>query len=489
MTKKLISCVLTVGLLSTLLTGCALKKEKSGGAYGLDPSNPVSLTIWHYYNGAQQAAFEELVSEFNATEGKELGIYVTGNSLGSVNDLEQAVIAAAQGEVGAEKLPDIFSSYADTAYSVQKVQELVDLREYFSDEELDEYVNSYIDEGRLNGADEVYLFPIAKSTEILMINKTEWEPFAAATGASTDELSTTEGITRLAKEYYEWTDSLTPDVPDDGKAFYGRDSLSNYIIIGMKQMGVEIFEVKDGRVSVNADKEKLRRLWDNFYVPFVNGYFDSLGRFRSDDVKTGDIIAYTGSSASAMYFPDVVELGEEITDIDYAVFHAPVMEGGENVYVQQGAGMAITKSDRQHEYAATVFIKWFTEAENNLTFGCDSAYMPVRKDARDMETLDRVISERELEVDDKTYDCLKTIMADEEYENSYTTKAFENGTAARKVLDENIIDAAKEAREAIENEMAQGKSREAAVAEYVTDEAFDAWYEQFCAELEAAIGY
>ena len=74
-----------------------------------------------------------------------------------------------------------------------------------------------------------------------MINATDWQTFADATGASLDELSTLEGVTETAKRYYEWTDSLTPDVPDDGKAFYGRDSMSNYFIIGMKQMGVDAF--------------------------------------------------------------------------------------------------------------------------------------------------------------------------------------------------------------------------------------------------------
>lgn len=114
----------------------------------------------------------------------------------------------------------------------------------------------------------------------------------------------------VARQYYEWTDSLTPDVPDDGKAFYGRDSMSNYFIIGMKQMGVDIFDAENGEVTLRPEKEQIRRLWDNYYVPYVNGWFASLGKFRSDDVKTGDILAYTGSSSSSMYFPDQVVLDD-----------------------------------------------------------------------------------------------------------------------------------------------------------------------------------
>ena len=46
----------------------------------------------------------------------------------------------------------------------------------------------------------------------MMINKTDWKPFADATGSSLEELSTLEGVADVAKRYYEWTDSLTPDI-------------------------------------------------------------------------------------------------------------------------------------------------------------------------------------------------------------------------------------------------------------------------------------
>ena len=85
----------------SLLSGCGAEKAAAESkTVTLDPSNPVSLTVWHYYNGAQQSAFDELASEFNATVGKEKGIYVEGYSQGSVSDLEKAVTAAAAGSVG-----------------------------------------------------------------------------------------------------------------------------------------------------------------------------------------------------------------------------------------------------------------------------------------------------------------------------------------------------------------------------------------------------
>ena len=354
MKKKLLASMLAAAIAASALTGCGITdsnhtEKGSAKTVKLDPEDPVSLTVWHYYNGLQQTAFDNLVDEFNNTVGKDEGISVKSYSQGSVPDLEKAITDAADGLVGADEMPDIFSSYADVAYTIEKKSGLADLSRYFTEEELSEYVDSYIQEGYFEGDKALYLFPVAKSTEIMMINKTDWEPFASATGVTLDQLSTLEGVRAVAEKYYDWTDAMTPDVADDGKAFYGRDSMANYFIIGMKQLGKNLFQVKDGKVTVDTDKESIRRLWDDYYVPYVMGYFAAFGKFRSDDVKTGDILAYTGSTASAMYFPDKVEADEESYTIDYIVRNAPLLKDGKNYKVQQGAGMAVSKSDEKHE--------------------------------------------------------------------------------------------------------------------------------------------
>lgn len=488
MRTKLLSCVIAASLAVFSLTGCSASKEVETDAVKLDPNNPVTVTVWHYYNGAQQAAFDELVSEFNSTVGRQEGIHVEGYSQGSVSDLEKAVTASANEEVGSQELPDVFSSYADTAYGIEKQGKLADLRQYFTDDELSAYVDSYLDDGYFGSDDGLYLLPVAKSTEVTMIDKTDWEQFAQATGSSLDELSTFEGITAVAKRYYEWTDAQTPDVPNDGKAFYGRDSMSNYFVIGMKQMGVDIFNVNNGSVAICADKDKVRRLWDNYYVPFVSGYFAANGKFRSDDVKTGDVIAYTGSSSSAMYFPNQVLADTDAKSIEYEVLSTPVFAGGSDVRVQQGAGMAVTKSDEQHEYAASEFLKWFTAKDNNLRFVCESAYLPVLKEANSTQALDQVISDNNLEVASKAYDCLTNILDSYDTITFYATKTFDNGYQARKVLDYNLSDKAKADRASVVAALEAGESLDAAVAPFVSDAAFDQWYDAFVQALHAAAG-
>lgn len=249
-----LALIMAMGL---LLVGCGTPKDAS---YGLNPQEPVAITVWHYYNGSQKVAFDNLVEEFNETTGKELGIVVEATSKGGVNDLIQAVTDSAEGKVGAAEMPNIFSAYSDTARKIDQMGLLASLEGYFSQEELDQYVPGYLADGYIDGTDSLKLFPVAKSTEILMVNKTDWDTFSQATGASLDALSTWEGLRQTAAQYYEYS---------GGKSFFGRDAYANYMIIGSRQLGQEVFQVQNGEVTLNLNRDAMRRLWDNMYVPMV----------------------------------------------------------------------------------------------------------------------------------------------------------------------------------------------------------------------------
>ncbi len=149
--------------------------------------------------------------------------------------------------------------------------------------------------------------------------------------------------------------------------------------------------------------------------------------------------------------------------------------------------MAVTKSDEQHEYAACEFLKWFTQKDQNLRFVCESGYLPVRKESNSMEALDQVIADNQIDMNPKAYDCLKNALDNFDTTKFYTTKSFENGYSARKVLEYNLSDQAKADKEAIDEAVANGTSREEAVSPYISDEAFEKWYAGFCEALNQAI--
>lgn len=128
------------------LAGCGA--EQSGGPADVEP---VQLTVWTYYNGDQLESFNRLVSTFNETIGKAKGIRVTGSSQGTVNDLEANVMDAAQGKVGSAEMPTIFAAYADTAYKLDQMGMVVDLKDYLTEDEKAAFVPGYITEGDFDG--------------------------------------------------------------------------------------------------------------------------------------------------------------------------------------------------------------------------------------------------------------------------------------------------------------------------------------------------
>ncbi|MCQ4637648.1 extracellular solute-binding protein [Anaerovorax odorimutans] len=473
MKKRIIACILAISAVC-LLASCSNTKTAK-----LDPKNPTTITVWHYYNGDQQKSFNDLVEKFNQTQGKEEGIVVEASSQGGVKDLESNVLDAADGKVGASEVPNIFAAYSDTAYAIDRKGLVADLSPYFSKKELNQYIESYIEEGRFSNDDSLKIFPIAKSTEIFMINKTDWDKFANATGADIAQLNTLEGVAATAEAYYDWTDSQTP-AANDGKAFFGRDAMANYFIIGAKQLGIEIFSLKDGKPVLNFDKEVVKKLWDNYYIPYVKGYFSAFGRFRSDDIKTGNIISFVGSSSGASFFPkEVITDDEDSYPIDMEVYQAPQFEGGEKYAVQQGAGMVVTKASDEEVYASVEFLKWFTNTENNIDFSLASGYLPVTKDGNDRDALN--LSEQS---DKKTAVIVSAAIETVQDNTLYTTKAFENGTQARDILEYSLSDKATADRKTVEANLKKGMSLKEAVSSFESNENFNDWYNKTLSQLE-----
>ena len=445
---------------------------------------PVHITMWHYYNGAQKDQFDKLVQEFNDTVGVDQKIIVETTSKGSVGELQDAVYSSMDGKTGSDPLPDLCSSYADTAYDLYKKDLIVDYKPFLTDEEYDSYVSGYLEEGNFGADASMMIFPVAKSTEVLTINMTAWEPFAEATGASLENLSTWEGLAETAKAYYEWTDAKTEE-PNDGQAFFGRDSFANYMLIGSHQLGNTIYESDNGAMKINADKETMRRLWDNYYVPYISGYYLEEGKFRSDDLKTGRIVAYAGSSSGAAYTPDQVTYDDgSVEDITCQMLPLPNFEDTGACAVQQGAGVVMFKSDEKTEKAAVTFLKWLTEDSQNIQLSAASGYLPVKKSANDMEQITGYLREEGLELSQKLEAMLDTAIPQVNQYELYTAKPFDHANDARKVIDTTMPDAAKANREQIQALLADGVSLEDAVAQFDTDEMFEQWCEDTEKRLE-----
>ena len=450
-----------------IVTGCKEKEQDL-----LNKDDPVTIEVWHYYNGAQQDEFNRLVREFNKTVGKEKGIVVEGSGQGTISELEANVLDAIQGKAGADQMPNMFAAYGDAAYEVDQLGYAVDLKPYFTEEELRKYVEGYITEGNFSGEDSLKIFPVAKSVELLMLNKTDWEKFSSSVGVTTEELSTIEGITETAKKYYEWTDSLTEE-QNDGKAFFGRDAFANYMLAGYRQLSTDMFSKENNKIVLHFEEDVVRKLWDNYYVPYISGYFDSSGKFRSDDIKVGNILACVSSSSSVTYFPDRVILNdEESYPIELKVLECPKFQGGKDYQIQQGAGMLVLKSSEKEQRACAEFLKWFTSDEQNIAFSTASGYLPVTKSANNLDKVTEVTK-----VEQSVKKVLRTSFEMIGDNQMYTSIPFKNGTTARVFLEKGMRDLAKQDREIVEQNLESGMTLQQAVSQFDNDDYFHKWYE------------
>lgn len=328
----------------------ALTSLFSLAACGEAQKNRITLSVWTYYNNQQDSAFRRIINEFNDTVGKEKAIYVTSSSYSNPTKIAEEVEKNAKKE-----LPEIFQLYSDDLKKIDDAyQNIASLDGYFTQAEKDLYVDNFFSEGYINGG--LKLVPTAKSTELFMMNKTDWDVFAEDYNKSASEeakvsledLSTVEGIAATAEKYYLWSGG-----DDGGKAFFGRDAYANFFLTSARSLGNTLFEKRGDKIELNTDRNTFKKIYDNFYVPYVKGYFYAKDRFRSDDVKTGDLLAYVGSTSSAGYFPSSVQESDTASHtIEAYVAPVPVFAGGQKVAIQQGAGFAVKKSDKATEATA-----------------------------------------------------------------------------------------------------------------------------------------
>lgn len=471
LSRKLATGISLVICSAAFLTGCSLTRNE----HGLNPKDPQEVVVWHYYNGAQAVAFESAVTEFNNSVGVDKGIIVTAQSKSGITELTEALSSSSKQEVGAEPMPNIFQCYPDMAVSLDEEGFLTDLNQYIDTKDREQYICNYVEEGILSEDGSWKLFPVAKATEVLALNKTDWDSFSQATGAAIESLSTWEGLAAAAEDYYNWS---------GGSSFFGRDALANYLIIGSRQLGAEIFQVEESRAQVNLDKEIMRRLWDNFYVPYIKGYYKHTGRYRSDDVKIGDILCCVCSTSGMTYFPKEVTRGnDDPYPIESLVLPVPNFEGTDPWAVQQGASMAVTTSESRAEYASVVFLKWFTEPERNTIYAFQSGYLPVTKEANSIEKADEYLKKSGLEIDEMNRETFRVGIEQVGNASLYTNRGFYGGDAARSILESSLRAAAEGDREKVLQAISAGVPEEEALEPYLSDSCFDTWFGQLSQQL------
>jgi multiple sugar transport system substrate-binding protein len=130
-----------------------------------------------------------------------------------------------------------------------------------------------------------------------------------------------------------------------------------------------------------------------------------------------------------------------------------------------------------------MFLKWFTESERNIEFSVGSGYLPVKKDANDMEKINSIVENLENKPSDLLMSSISTAINNSKNSVLYSMKPFENAEAARDFAGSFIQDTADEAYNEIMERIEKGENREDILSEYTDEKAFEEWYNEFISEF------
>lgn len=349
---------LKLGLLLALcfltLFSCKQKKEE------------IILSMWHNYGGEMQKSMDSLIEEFNATIGTDKGITINVTAISSSKELNKALLSIDNEDPGSPAMPDITTAYPQNAILFKKNDKLVNIYNYLNQSTVDKYVTPFIKEGEIDKG--LYVFPLAKSSEVLYLNQSLFDKFCSATGYTNSDLATMEGLLEIATSYYKWC----------GKSFFTADSFFNLALVGMEQLKDHLIVNE----HINTKSRNIQYILKLFYDAIKNKGVTLYDGYSSDLSKTGDIVASTGSSAGILFYGNTITYPDNrVEEVEYSILPYPVFKDGNKIALQRGGGLMVSASTKEKEEASLTFIKWLTEPKQNLRFISSTGYLPVTKEA------------------------------------------------------------------------------------------------------------
>lgn len=363
--KKLLSLLLIIPFtLSWVIgfSGCSNNKTL------LDKNNPVTLKMWHVYGEQADSPMNRLIEEFNSTEGRDNGVIVNVTNMSNASEIGQKLLDAKNNKSGALDMPDLFTCHVSNAIDLG-VENLLDWSECFTDDELDAFVDDFVDNGKVG--DFLAVLPVSKSTHLLFVAGGVFDSFAAEKGVSYGDLATWNGFFTVAEKYYEWS---------GGKPFCAIDYLARSIELTALSQGVTDLYTDNGWFDL--ENETIKASVKQFTDSIAKGHIIVADMYANTQIMTGQVVAGIGSSASILYYNDKITYPDNTTvDMDLRVLVTPQTGNGINLGSQAGVGLCSYKTTEQKAEAATLFARWLTEKKRNLDFVTSTGYMPVLDDS------------------------------------------------------------------------------------------------------------
>lgn len=441
-----------------------------------DPTGEVTVSFWHCMGHNRTEQVERIVEEFNAEyEGKYE--VVLERVAGSYDDLDDAVrTRLAGGEVPALTMayPDSISQYITGDRYMSAVYQVDN---YIADEELgytqaelDDFVDEFLEEGRSYQFEGTWSMPFYKSTEIMYYNENYFKgsnPQNRAKFANNADFAAldavviaggakvTEAQLTALETWVEAHDGYTYDVPTtwdemvtlgrkmiaDRNAesvtgeFYpvGYDSDANLMISQLAQREIPYTTNE----PEGGDPTKQFLFNNENSVDFLT---DLTGLIREKVLVTGNTsgVNYTNTLftdlRTAMTIGSTGGSSYNVSS-NFKVSLAPVpYANGNQLYIMQGPSICFfIQNDPYVQKGAWLFYKTMAETDNNVSMALESSYDPVRESCFATDTYNDWIAQADADLKYAIPNATKDLR-----DKYITSDVFIGSDVARDEMDEVI---------------------------------------------------
>ena len=401
MKKSIVSLLLLVVMLVNVFAFTACVKPDDGGTGGTGTEGPnyasddltgvydgskVTISFWHTMGADNKALLEDAIARFNETYPN---ITVDHQSYGDYDGVFDQI----RTKLTAGKQPNIAYCYPDHVATYNRSESVITLDDLinnknivegsgemmgFTQEQLDDFIEGYYNEGKEYGDGKMYSLPFQKSTEVLYYNKTIFEENGLEAPKTWDDV---ENAIKVLKAKYPLSTPL------------GYDSEENFFITLAAQYGYDYTSATgDHYTFVNDGNKNFVKKFAEWYQ---NGWMSTSalmgGSYTSDGFKkandeTGKIFMSIGSSAGARYQrPDKVG---NAYPFDVGIVPVPQVDLNNPKVISQGPSICIFDDKNSQEvYASWLFVKFITtDAKFQAQYSMKSGYVPVIKSVGETAT-------------------------------------------------------------------------------------------------------
>jgi len=351
------------------LAACGPTQSTSNTPPEVKFGEPVSVTFWHTQTGANDKALSDLVTKFNATNGKN--ITLKSEYQGNYTQVFQKIMAGIQ----AGSPPDVAVAYESMVAEYMKANAVVNLDDYalkgpqaLTKESLNDIFPQYIESNKYDDFNGKLLsFPFTKSLAVNFYN---------------EDILKGAGVTKLGGWPFDEFKKMVATTTKPGSVY------GTYITVDTSY--IDAFIYSNGGELLNKDKTKVR-----FNEPPGVEVFDMWGQMAKDnqgytskgydfqaDFGAGKVANVQQSTTSYTFMRDLMN-GDGGVKNKWGIGMIPQKDPSKQVTVMFGGNVAVFRTTPIKQAASWEWVKFFTDKDQTVNWAIKSSYMPLRKSAAD----------------------------------------------------------------------------------------------------------